>query len=288
MTPGGADANDTDRYSVRGQLGWDATEDLNLRLIAGTVQEDDKQSTSDVFFDPAGPLSRLVLPAFQRAGVSGSCTDNDPHNRVGCQREAAESMVDANELTLLGSYALGNGWTVNSISSWDTYRWEGTMDDVMQVMAPLLRYRDTQESESWQQELRLSSAGGETVDWLGGLFYYTNEFERGDGGDRAMFVGDTLSAHPAVAAVNQQLFRTPFPLPVATPGQLGYLDSTLDTDYVGVYGQATWQPHGGLLGDRWRALAAGGQGGGDPPVGEHPGAEPGLAVAGAGGGEHDG
>jgi len=236
----GDDANDLERYSVRGQLAWDATEALNLRLIAGTVQEDDKQQTSDITYDPNGPLARTVLPLWQRVGVSDTCSSNDAHDRETCVNQPLTTDFDGNEVTLLGAYSLANGWTVNSISSWDHFRFEGTMDDVAQMMAPLLQFHDTQENESWQQELRLSSAGGETVDWLTGLFYYTNEFERGDGGDRATWLGDTYSAHPAVAAINQALFRTPFPLPIVAPGQIGYLDSSLETDYIGVYGQATW------------------------------------------------
>jgi len=108
------------------------------------------------------------------------------------------------------------------------------------MMAPLLSLRETQESESFQQEFRLTSAGGETVDWLGGVFYYTNDFDRGDGGNSPFFVYDELSDHPVVSAVNQQVLGTPFPLPIATQGQLGFLDSNQDTDYIGVYGQATW------------------------------------------------
>ena len=43
LTNSGEPANDTNRYAVRGQLEWDATDALNLRLIVGAVQEDDKQ-----------------------------------------------------------------------------------------------------------------------------------------------------------------------------------------------------------------------------------------------------
>ena len=240
VTNGGEDGNDADRYSVRGQLSWDATDALNLRLIAGTVQEDDKQTTPDIYFDPKGPLATSVLPLWQRAGISDTCASNDAHDRETCHTRAVITESESNEVTLLGTYELVNGWTVNSITSWDNYRFEGSNNDVAQMMAPLLILQDTQETESWQQELRLNSAGGETVDWLGGVFWYTNEFERGDGGDRPFFLGDTLSANPVVAAVNQQLLRTPFPLPVAAPGQIGYHDSTLDTDYIGVFGQATW------------------------------------------------
>jgi outer membrane receptor protein involved in Fe transport len=111
---------------------------------------------------------------------------------------------------------------------------------VVQVSTPLAKFHDTQEAESWQQELRISSAGGETVDWLGGIFLYHNEFERGDKGGKPTFLSDEYSAHPVVALVQQQAFGTPFPLPMAATGQNGYLDGRQDTDYIGIFGQATW------------------------------------------------
>jgi iron complex outermembrane recepter protein len=237
---GGADSNDADRYSVRGQLSWDASDALNLRLIAGTVQEDNKQQTPDMYFDPNGQLAQVVLPLWQNGGVSDTCTSNDPHDRESCQLKAVTSKVDSSEVTLLGTYELANGWMINSVTSWDYSQFKGTADDVAQMMAPILKLHDTQESESWQQELRLNSAGGETVDWLGGVFWYTNEFKRGDDGDRPMFLSDTLSANPLVAFVNQRAFNAPIPVPAATPGQLGYNDTSLKTDYIGVFGQATW------------------------------------------------
>jgi len=55
-----------------------------------------------------------------------------------------------------------------------------------------------------------------------------------------MFLGDTDSANPAVAAINKQVLRAPIPVPAAAPGQLGYNDSKLTTDYLAVFGQATW------------------------------------------------
>ncbi len=241
VSPGGEDSNDTSRYSVRGQLSLDVAEALSLRLIAGIVRQDDKQSTSDVFIDPAGPLATVILPTFRAAGVSGTCADNDPRNRIACTRAAAGSKLDASEVTLLGSYALSNGWTISSVTSWDSYDFESSQNDVMQVMAPLMTFLDSQDSESLQQELRLSSAGGTKVDWLVGAFLYNNQFDRGDGGNTPTFRADSLGANPVVAAVNQQLFRVPFPLPVAVAGQEGFLDSTLETDYVGVFGQATWK-----------------------------------------------
>ena len=38
----------------------------------------------------------------------------------------------------------------------------------------------------------------------------------------------------------QQLFGTPFPVPFAAPGQNGVYAASQDTEYVGIFGQATW------------------------------------------------
>ena len=222
---GGAESDEIHRYSLRGQLQLQATERLKLRLIAATVQEHDDRASEDLFYDPAGYVSNLVLSALQTAGISGICNDNDPHNRKTCLRQPRTSDLETYEATLLVDYALDNGLTLASLTSWDYYKLQSTYDDVAQVMAPIVKFHDKEKGKSFQQELRLTSAGGETLDWLLGAFYFTNTYERGDEGDTPIFLFDTHSDHPAVAAVNQARFGTPFPLPIATQGQLGFLDA---------------------------------------------------------------
>jgi iron complex outermembrane receptor protein len=240
VTGGGAESDEIDRYSLRGQLQWEATDRLKLRLIAATVQEHDDRASEDLFYDPAGYVSNFVLPTFQMAGISGICNDNDPHNRKTCLRLARTTDLETHEATLLVDYALNNGLTLASLTSWDYYKLKSTYDDITQVMAPLLRVHDSEKGNSFQQELRLTSAGGETIDWLLGAFYFTNTYKRGDEGDSPVFLFDTLSDDPTVAAVNQARFGTPFPLPFATQGQFGFLDAQQDTDYYAIYGHATW------------------------------------------------
>jgi outer membrane receptor protein involved in Fe transport len=234
----GSNSNDTHRYSARGQMSWDATDALNLRFIAGAIQENDKQQTSDIYIDPNGPLARQVLPLWRAADISDVCADNDPHNRITCVQQPLTTDLDARDATLLANYKFANGITLSSISSWDYFMFHGTMDDVAQMNAPLLKFRDVQESESLQQELRLTSADDQKVTWLAGAFYYENQFKRGDDGKNPIFLGDTYSSAPAVLAVNNLIFGAP--IPIAAPGQVGYLASNLDTQYYAVYGQAKW------------------------------------------------
>jgi len=245
LVSGGEDANDRERYSVRGQLQWDASEDLSLRLIMGTVQQDDDSYTAEVTTEEGGAV-QTILGVFQSAGVSIPCTDNRARNQVGCSRTAVTSDVESYEATLIAEYEFDAGMSLTSITSWDSFDSYMEHNDVAQVSAPIAQFHDTQEAESWQQELRLGSAGGEAVDWLGGVFLYHNEFKRGDEGATATFAPDEYSSHPVVGLVHQQAFGTPFPLPMALPGQHGYLDGQQDTDYVGVFGQATWN-----ISDKW-------------------------------------
>ena len=230
---GGETTTELDRYAVRGQLHWDVTDVMGARLILGTVQQDDNNVGSpDYYYDPEGALGGVILPTMQALSESKTCTDNDPHNREACNYVGTTADTEAYEATLLLDYNLDNGWVVNSITSFDQYEFRGTQDEVMQLMGPYGKYHDSHDNEAWQQELRLTSAGGETVDWLAGLFYYHSEFDRGDNGKRAMFLSDTASDDPVLASI--------LGLPFGTPGQEGYVDGSQDTDYYAVYGQATW------------------------------------------------
>ncbi len=242
LVNGGEDANATDRAGVRGQLAWQASDALDLRLIVAAMHEDDKQTSHDITYDPAGFVSRIVLPTSQAAGVSDVCTDNDPDNRRNCLLKAWRTDLATREATLLTNYALANGRTLSAVTSWDAYEFKGAGDDVAQIAAPVLRLHNTLATESFQQDVRFASAANASFEWFGGLFYYESEFKQGDSGNRPIFLFDELSDDPTMSALHQALFGLPVPLPFAAEGQVGTLDGAQDTHYVSVYGHTTWRP----------------------------------------------
>jgi iron complex outermembrane receptor protein len=180
LVNGGMPANDTDRQAARLTLQGGSADTVEWRLIAGVSQEDNRRETPDIYFDPAGPLATTLLPALRAAGVSDTCTDNDPHNRITCVAAPVTSAVELHDLTLLGLHEFANGWSLHSVTSWDRMRFRGTINDAAQLAAPLLQFHDRQYDTSWQQELRLESAPGANVEWLTGLFLYDNKHRRGD------------------------------------------------------------------------------------------------------------
>ena len=239
------DANDMDRKSLRGQLQWTPSDALGIRLIGGVMEEQDDSVQADIYIEP-GSGAATAGTILRSVGLAQACASNDSRDFKHCSRTAQYTDVDAREATLLIDYALDNGLSITSVSSWDWFRFEGEQDDVVQLASPLMKFHDTQEGESWQQELRLTSPGGETVDWLVGAFWYRNEFERGDNGKRPIFLEDSYSHELVPSLLLRQLFiqqglpPTIPAVPFAVAGQNGLFAGNLDTDYLGLFGQATW------------------------------------------------
>ncbi|MEY4642467.1 MAG: hypothetical protein RLZZ227_2461 [Pseudomonadota bacterium] len=239
LIKGGAPSNDTGRRSLRGTLQWGSPDTIQWRLIANLAREDNNREVPDIYYDPAG-IGRSVLPILRAAGVSDTCTDNDPHNRITCIAQPSPTSVDMRDLTLLAEHEFANGWSLHSLTSWDKLNFRSTIGDMAQLQAPLLQFHDSQYGESWQQELRLESLQGQTLEWMTGVFLYDNEFRRGDRGNSPSFSAGRFSDHPAVSALTQRVLNFPVPLPLAASGQLGFLDAWQETDYAAVFAQATW------------------------------------------------
>jgi outer membrane receptor protein involved in Fe transport len=232
--PGGPDGNDLHRTALRGQVSWSAGEAFELRLLSGYLREKDNQGESDVFLDP-GAGSTAVAGLLQTLGLIPDCPDNVPRNRTVCSVATNTVDLEAVDVTLLADYRFANEWLLKSMTSWDRYEVFRTEEDAIQLFAPMLFYRDPELGRSFQQEFQLQSADREDFNWLLGGFYYRNDFVRGDRGRQPMF------------GVNGDLAYDPIwpillgGLPLAVPGQLGVHDSELDTRYLSVFGEVSWQ-----------------------------------------------
>ena len=101
------------------------------------------------------------------------------------------------------------------------------------------------ETDTFSQELQLISAGGETIDWLGGLFYYKENFDI----VQAFDAGDTYCVPVAFA--------------IAGPGAAGqclqfpqdrFTESffTQELENITAYGQVTWN-----ISDAWSVTLGG-------------------------------
>ena len=167
-----------------------------------------RQISEDITLRPRGLRQRHWCS--QRCGRPASATrarTTTPHNRRHCLRTAWHADLEVREATLLTDFHPGErARALSAVTSWDEYRLEGTANDAAQVAAPVLRFQNTLATESLQQDIRIASAGGASFDWLAGFFYLESQHERGDAGNRPMWLYDERSDDPAVGALHQALF----------------------------------------------------------------------------------
>lgn len=230
--PGGADGNDLARATLRGQLLWSPSDELELRLLGGHLRERGDQGESDVYLAP-GARSTTLATALQQLDPGAVCPDNQPHDRTTCSVATNHLDLEATDLTLVANYRLANGWTITSTSSWDQYQDQRDEDDLAQLFTPLLFFHDSERGTSVQEELRLASAESAHVAWLAGVSWYANDYQRGSGGARPMF-------GPNGPQTFGPIWQSTLGIPLALPGQLGIHDSSVDTDYYSAFAQVAW------------------------------------------------
>ena len=248
---GGPGQNSSSRYAGRAQLAHQGDNSV-VRLIVEQIGQNGRDgSPTATTFVPGAPSTTLHNLLVAR-GFSASCTGADPRDYGNCLYSPLVANLSATDATLLWDYHFANELTLSSVTSWDHYRYAMRQDDAVQLGAPIIGYYDAQSAHSIQQELRLASPGHQQLDWLAGAFYYHNDMLRG-GSDQPTFYSESLAPAAFWKPIVQQLVGVP--LVMATAGQESFVDSTLTTDYIGVFGQTVWNPTSRLhlnTGLRWQ------------------------------------
>jgi iron complex outermembrane receptor protein len=231
LDPGAANANSMKRYAARGLLDIDVAEDTLLRLsFARAAMPTSDTTNPGLYYGPTSlAIGEQVGPFF---GL-GPCPVNDPNARVICasapyQTSAHNDLVSATLTAPVGAD------TFTSITAWSDYLSSSTEPDVAQVQAPIASYENQQKGASFSQELRLSSANGKTLEWLGGLYYLHTSLEWGDLGRTPTFV---LGPAAPFIPLDPSL---PADIVLGQNGDVGYQNSQAYSDYGAVFGQATW------------------------------------------------
>ena len=234
---GAEQPNEMKRYALRGQIEFDVSDKVTINLAAARSEVLDNNSTNPDWTRGVAPEPSFVLDnnaaLNARFGVS-ACPDNNPANRIICTTDPnrSDSKFDTASATITADLGMA---TLTAITGWSQYKSGLLATDIDQVSLPIITFRDTQEGESFSQEVRLVSPTGDAFEWLLGGYYLDTTFERGDRGRTAMF--EIQQAAP--------LFSIPgAPSPLIVYGQngdKGYLDSRASSEYFALFGQATYR-----------------------------------------------
>ncbi len=168
-----SDVNDRDRWNVRGQALWEPTENVRFRLIADYSELDEIcctvtniengptataiQALGGVVLDDADPFS-FTVPF-----------NSDPINEVKDGGISLQADVDF------------EGFTLTSISA---YRYNDSLNDSEADFTGaniLDSARNDTKINTYTQEVRLTSTGENTIDWMVGGFLFVEDIEQVSG-----------------------------------------------------------------------------------------------------------
>ncbi len=237
----GKDFGARDDLVLRGKLNFDISASLSLLLTADYAKINAAGTAIEILNSTASPVFNGTLNAlFGQNAMTEDSFDwkiNQDH-RDDLQDEQWGFSADLN-------YDFANGIRLRSITAFR--EWEANvLESAIRIPTHIVPRITDYETDTFSQEFQLISPGGETIDWVAGLFYYDEGYDI----VQAFDAGDTYCV-PVVAvlvgpaAAGQCLM---FP-------QDRFAESffTQDLESIAAYGQATWN-----ISDTW-SLTLGGR-----------------------------
>lgn len=229
------DSQDMNRYSLRGQLSYEPSDKIDARLILGRYVIDSANASE---FEIDGGIALAAT----NAAFGVPCPSSSATDRAFCNNRAVITDLGANDATLLVDFDMNN-YALSSITGYEDY--DTLRDaDIDQLNINVIDLVHRQSSESFSQELRINSPKKGAVEWLSGVYYYRNDYFRGD------------PVLPSIVLGSEAPFlQLPNGLPFGQPGDAGILKSTTKTEHFSVFGNLTWQPSENFVltaGARWQ------------------------------------
>ena len=168
--------------------------------------------------------------------------------------------TQALNIGITANYDLSDAWTLTSVTGFSEYESDDATDADF-VPIRLLLTRDAHDFDQFSQEIRFSFLGGESIEFVGGLYYEEQELNLASGtiidGTMAGVVPPSLLGNvfaaltaPAIAAAipglpPEQVAALAMAVSPQQVGRFNNFDQESDTKAV--FGEVTWQ-----FADAWR------------------------------------
>lgn len=218
--------NQLDRQAYRGQVFWEPNDIFSVRTIAYYSLSDANGSENELEYNPASAYYGYLGALGQTPGI-------DSGDRKVSLTQPGGGRLEVQGASVQLDYELGSGLSLTSITAYQEWEQDNLYSDGDGTALPILATNDRMDEQSISQELRLTSPGGETVDWVAGLFYFKSNMHRGSQEDiYAQYGGLPFVASPvALAAVAPNLIEV---------GDYAFWENKYETESLAVFGQATW------------------------------------------------
>ncbi|MBU3069197.1 TonB-dependent receptor [Aestuariicella sp. G3-2] len=220
----GSDLNQIDKQAYRGQLLWDGADNYSVLATAYYSLADSRANSGDGFTDPDGAYGQVLSGAIFPS-ISSPLNLNSDDRRV-YQNDMTDSRVEVSGGSLVISYDLADV-ELKSVTGYQ--QWEQVSErDSGQSLLDILNLSNEVEESSFSQELRLTSTGGEALDWVAGVFYFNNDLTRG-----------SLSADRPYATIGDGYAGTLLGR-LFIPGSKAFWQSDFSGESISAFGQGTY------------------------------------------------
>ncbi len=234
----GHDINDRDRWDLRGQLLFDATDELTFRLIADTSAIDELCcGVSNLLNGPTGAII---------TAIGGQIYTGSPSDRRGYFNKDPYNSIDNDGVSLQVDWTRGD-WTLTSITADRNQKSEFDYDADFTSADILATNLNDSSIDTFTQELRLVfDNGGPVTGLLGGYYFnenvdYENTLTWGD--DIRAYATFLIAAQTGSFTVLSNL-EAALGLPPGTllqSGQGQVITTRQDSEVSTVFGQLDWK-----------------------------------------------
>jgi outer membrane receptor protein involved in Fe transport len=172
----GPDANERNRYGLRGELLFEPSENMSFRLIGDYDTIDEICcAAANIVNGPTGAVVNLL---------GGQLVPEDPFSYKVAYNFGSTNEIDNGGVSLQGDFDLG-AMTLTSITAYRESNLDQNADSDFTSADLLGKNANTTDIETFTQEIRLTSNGTGMIDWMVGGFYFDetvaieNDFQYG-------------------------------------------------------------------------------------------------------------
>ena len=164
----GDDVNNRNRWAIRGQLQWDAGDDLTFRLI-GDWNEIDERCCGTIALSNGIRTLAIAAPAPFGLGQPIN-SDLDPFAREVAFDLTPTNFIRGRGVSLQADWDLG-GSALTSITAYRNQDDDSLVDADLSSIDGIIQPNE-RNYETFTQEVRIASTGDNQLDWLVGAFFF--------------------------------------------------------------------------------------------------------------------
>ncbi len=171
VTTGGW-ANDVDNLALRGQLLFQLKPDVDLKIY-GDFSRLNANCCTQVY---VGVETTLKVPVRQypalAAGLGYTPASLNPYDRLTDIDAALKVETNEEGLSAIGEWRVP-GAVVTSVSAWRQWNWDAANDrDYTRLSIQTVQHIPSRQTQ-YSQELRIASSGRQTLEYVAGLYAFT-------------------------------------------------------------------------------------------------------------------